>query len=252
MSARGRRLAIFLPVFVTLGLAAVVGVLVVVQGQHQSDQIAEADEVATQFLSEVGTFRAEVAREVRGSREADPGDLRRVLRKAIAHPPVLGDAPAYGTERSADWREAARTQQTFLEPYRRLSRTLRRADIAERYIAEARQVLAMRASDYVSTGVLTDSTAVRGRLIPAFVKAKRDLDAVPAPQGQERLVATVRGAVQHVIDQATLLADSIEANRSFSFSYATQFQTAVDAVEDYATVVDGDVTEAVDAVVQPG
>ncbi|AWB92850.1 hypothetical protein C3E78_11900 [Aeromicrobium chenweiae] len=241
----------FLPVFVTLTLGAVVGLLVVVQAQRQGAQVAEADEVATQYLSEVGTFRAEVAREVRGSRQADPGDLRRVVRKVIADPPRLGDAPAYGTERSEVWQEAVATQKTLLEPYQRLSRTLRRADAGVDYIEAARKVLGMRASDYVGSGVLSTSTPVRDRLIPAFVRALDELDAVPVPQGQQQLAGTVRGAVQYVIDQATALADSIEANRSFSFTYAEQFQTAIDAVDDYATVVEGDVTEAVNAVTDP-
>lgn len=252
MSARGRRLTIFLPVFVTLALGLGVGLLVVVQAQRQSAQVAEADDVATRYLSEVGTFRSEVGREVRGARQADPGDLRRVLRKAVADPPELGDAPAYGTERSEVWQEAAETEQTLLQPYRRLDRTLRRADVGLDYIRTARRVLGMRASDYVGTGALSNSVTVRARLIPAFVQARRELDSLPEPTGQQELATTVRGAVQYVIDQATALADSIDANRSFSFTYAAQFQAAIDAVDDYATVVDGDVAEAVNAVTDPG
>ncbi|MRK01182.1 hypothetical protein GEV27_06570 [Aeromicrobium sp. S22] len=252
MSARGRRLTIFLPVLVTLALGVLVGLLVVVQAQRQNAQVVEADDVATQYLADVSTFRSEVGREVRGVRQADPGDLRRVLRKAVADPPELGDAPSYGTERSEVWQEAVATQQALLQPYRRLDRTLRRADVALAYIETARKVLGMRASDYVGTGVLSDSAAVRARLIPAFARARAELDSVRVPQGQQRLAATVRGAVQYVIDQATALADSVEANRGFSFTYAEQFQTAIDAVDDYATVVNGDVAEAINAVTDPG
>lgn len=251
MNGRGRRLAIFLPVFVTLALAAVVGVLVVIQNQQQSDQVAEADDVATSFLSDVETFRAEVVREVSGSRTADPGDLRRVLRAAIADPPELGDAPAYGVERSSAYREAEQTQETFLEPYQRLSRALRRADGALDFIAAARKVLDLRATDYVGSGLLSSSTALRGELIPAFVRARDEFAEVPVPKGRDELAATVRGALQYVIDQATMLASSIESNRSFSFTYGEQFQTAIDAVDDYATVVKGDVTEAISAVTDP-
>ena len=89
---------------------------------------------------------------------------------------------------------------------------------------------------------------MRSRLIPAFVKARDDFARVRVPEGQDELAATVLGAVQHVIDQATLLADSIEANRSFTFSYGEQYQAAIDAVDDYATVVAGDLAEAVNAV----
>lgn len=251
MSGRGRRLAIFLPVLVTLTLAAVIGVLVVVQDQRQNDQVAEADEIGTQFLSEVGTFRAEVAERVRESRSDDPGHLRRIVRKAMAHPPRLGEASTYGARRSAAWQEAEQTQRTLLTPYARLSRQLRRADVAVDFIETAREALDLRASDYVGGGTVSSSDSVRSRLIPAFVRARDELDSVRVPEGQEQLAATVRGALQHVIDQATVLADSIDANRGFSFSYAEQFQTAIDAVENYATVVDGDLTEAVEAVTNP-
>lgn len=250
MSDRGRRLAIFLPVVVTVLLAAVVGALIIVQDQRQSDQVAEADRIAEAYLSDVGMFRGDVAREIRGARTADPGALRRILKKAVADPPLLGDAPGYGTEQSASYAAARDTQQTLLDPYRRLDRALRTADVAMAFVEVARGALELRATDFVGSGLLDDSGPVRTRLIPAFVAARDRLAAVRVPPGQERLAATVHDAVQYVIDQATMLADSIEGNRGFSFTYSRQFQAAADAVDDYATTVQGDLAEAINALAE--
>jgi hypothetical protein len=249
VSDRGRRLAVFLPVLVTVLLAAVIGALIVVQNQRQSDQVTAADGVAEAFLSDVGTFRGEVARAMRGARTADPEALRRALKKALADPPQLGDASPYGTEQSASYVAAQDTEQTFLQPYRRLDRELRKADVSLTFIEAARAALELRATDFVGSGPLDDSGPVRSRLIPAFVAARDRLAMVQVPDGQGRLAATVRDAVQYVIDQATTLADSIEANRSFSFTYSQQFKAAADAVNDYATIVHGDVTEAINTAI---
>ncbi|MCW2841339.1 MAG: hypothetical protein JWR55_2822 [Aeromicrobium sp.] len=248
MSARGPRWAIFLPVVVTVLLAGAIGGLIVVQAQRQADQVAEADAVAEAFRSDVGSFEAAVAREIQGARTADPGALRRVLEAAIADPPVLGDAPRHGAEQSAPYVAARETEQTFLEPYLRVDRELEQADVALTFIGVARDALELRATDYVGSGLLEGSAAIRSRLIPAFAAARDELAAVRVPEGQEELAATVRDAVQYVIDQATALAASIESNRAYSFAYSKQYQAAATAVNDYAATVRGDLTEAINAV----
>ena len=249
MSDRGRRLALFLPVVVTVVLAAVIGASVVVQQQKQSDRLAAADAAAESYLSDVGMFKGSVAREIRGARTAEPAALRRVLKGAVADPPQLGGAPSSGVTRSTAYAAAQETEAGLLQPYRRLDRVLKKAAAAQAFIAASRDALKLRASDYVGSTVLDDSRRIRSDLIPAFVAARDRVAAVPVPDGQEGLAATVRDAVQYVIDQATTLAVSIEANRSFSFTYSEQFQTAAEAVDGYAAVVEGDVTEAIDAVV---
>jgi hypothetical protein len=251
VSARGPRWAIFLPVVVTVLLAGVVGALIVVQSQKQADQVAQADAVAEVYLADVTAFESGVAREIRGARAADPGDLRRVLKAAVADPPTLGDAPRYGVEQSAPYAAARETQETLLEPYERLDRELERADVGLAYIEAARDALELRASDYVGPGLLDDSTVVRARLLPAFTAARDTLAGVRVPEGQEQLAATVSDALQYVIDQASALAASIDANRAYSFTYSEQFQAAAAAVDDYAATVNGDLTEAINAVGQP-
>lgn len=241
---------IFWPVVVTVVIGAVVGALVLVQAQRQSDEVAAADKAANAYLVEVESFRSEVAREVSGAREADPGKLRRVVDKAIADPPRLVDAPAYGEERSAAYAEAREAQRTVLRPYRRLSRELRRADVALDFIAAARGALRLRVTDLIGATTVTSSAPVRTRVIPAFVEARDRFARVRVPPGQDALAAQVRAALQYVIDQATTLASRIEGSQGYSFSYSAQFQAAAEAVEGYATTVKGDVAEAINAVTE--
>lgn len=237
----------FVPVVVTVVLAAVVGALVVVQDQRQGQQVAAADRAAEDFVSDVGTFRGDVARELGKVEATDPATLRAALTGAVAEPPRLAGAPDLGVEQSEKYARARETERTFLEPYERLSRELRRAEVALTFVEAARDALRLRATDYVGFGPLGDSAAVRSRLVPAFVQARDSFSAVRVPKGQTALAGTVRAALQHVIDEATTLAASIDANRSFSFSYAEEFSAALVAVDDYATTVQGDVTEAVNA-----
>lgn len=245
---RTRGLVIALPVILTILIAVVVGALVLVQDQRQADQVAEADQVAQTYLREVARFRSTVVDRVNESDEADPGALSRIVRRAIAKPPQLGSATSYGREHSAAYAEAVQVRDTVLQPYRRLTSTLRRADRALEFIKAARKVLELRATDYVGSSLITSSAPVRGSLIPAFVKARDEFARVPVPKGEEELAAKVQEAAQHVIDQATVLADRIESRQSFSFTYQEQFQAAADALNDYGTVVKGDVSEAVAAV----
>lgn len=248
VNERARKAVIMLPILVTLLLAGVIGSLIVVQNQRQADQVSDAERIAEAYLSDVATFRGKVVDQIAAAKKTDPGDLRKVVDKAVATPPTLRDAPTYGMDHSKTYAEAVRVEEGYLEPYQRLSTMLKRADRALDFIAAAQKVLKLRATDYVGTRLITSSAPVRGSLIPAFTKARDDFDRVEVPQGQEALAATVHDAVQYVIDQATTLADRIEAGRSFSFTYNEQFQKAVDAVNGYATKVKGDVDEAITAV----
>lgn len=241
----------FLPVVVTLLTAAVVGAAIVVQDHRQTARLARADEVAEAFLSDVGMFRGDVARAISRARDTEPAELRRVLASAISDPPVLGDAPEEAG-RSEAYASAVETSRTLLVPYRRLDRRLRRADVALTFVASAREALGVRATDYVGFGPIGDSGVVRSRLVPAFVQARDTFADVRVPRGQEALAATVRGALQHVIGGAGALADSIDAGRAYSFSYAREFTAASAAVDEYATTVEGDLAEAVNAVTATG
>jgi len=243
-----RRAAIAFPVVVTVAITAVVGVLIATQNQRQSDQMAAADIVAEDYLSDVASFRVHVAKLIKAAHADKPAALKRVVDTAIATPPTLPALSGYGMKHSTAYREAVAMKSTLLAPYRRLSTTLELADTAVTFVAAARKVLALRATDYVGFDLISSSSKVRSELIPPFVNARDAFDEVEVPRGQEELAATVRGAAQYVINQATTMADRIDARQSFSFSYSKQFQTALDAVSNYATTVSGDVTEAINAV----
>lgn len=247
MSAR--KAALVLPVLITLLVGATVGGLVVVQNQRQADQVAQAEEVGKDYLSAAATFRKRVAKAVKAADSTKLAEIQSALDRQISSPPKLPSAPRYGRQNAPAYREAVDVQSTLLGPYERLSSQLKRAKVAETFIAAARNVLELRATDFVGASTITDSAAVRARLIPAFVTARSAFDAVPVPHGQETLAAKVHDAAQYVINQATTLADKIDARQNFSFSYSTQFQAAADALNDYATKVEGDVTEAVNTVI---
>ena len=239
-----RKAVVALPVILTIVIAVVIGALVVVQDQRQSDQVAEAETVAQDYLAAVEKFRSSVRASVEAADGEDPGDLSMLVDRAIAKPPRLAGAPPYGREHSTAYAEALQTRSTMLRPFKRLSATLRRADVSLEFINAARKVLELRASDYVGNGFITTSARVRSELIPAFVRARDEFDRATVPKGQEKLARTVHDAAQYVIDQATVLADRIESRQNFSFSYQEKFQKAADAVSDFGTQVKGDVAEA--------
>lgn len=247
-----RRTVMVLPVLVTLLVGAAVGGLVIVQNQQQSKQVAEAEAIGRDYLSAAAKFRSGVATSIKAVDSTKLNEIRKALDKSIASPPKLPATSSYGRQNSSTYREAIDEQSTLLGPYKRLRSQLKEAKVAETFIAAARKVLELRATDFVGTSVITSSGPVRSRLIPAFTVARDTFDAVPVPKGQTKLAATVHDAVQYVINQASTLADRIDARSNFSFSYAEKFQAAADELNDYATTVEGDVTEAVNTVIETG
>jgi hypothetical protein len=247
-----RRAAMVVPVLITLLVGAAVGGLVIIQNQRQSDQVAEAEAIGQDYLSAAATFKAHVAKEIKAADSTKLDKIKRVLDAAIVKPPKLPSTSKYGRQNSSTYREAVDVESTLLGPYEELSATLKQAKVAETFIGAGRKVLELRASDYVGFNVITSSDSVRAKLIPAFVNARDTFDAARVPKGQKKLAATIHDAAQYVINQATTLANKIDARQGFSFTYAAQFQAAADALNDYATTVEGDVTEAVNTVIDAG
>jgi flagellar basal body-associated protein FliL len=247
MNGRARTAFIVLPVFITVVIALLVGVLAVLQNQRQTDQESKAESVGQDYLSSVATFRVSTTRQIHAVDSDDPKKLERVVAAAMARPPRLSAVSAYGRDHSAAYRQAERTEASLLSPYRRLRTVLRHAETSDTFIAAARKVLGLRATDYVGTGLISDSSRLRSELIPAFSEARDAFARVAVPTGQAELAAKVRDAVQYVIDESSVLAARIDARQNFSFHYDEQFQAALDAVNDYATEVQGDVEEAIQA-----
>lgn len=241
----GRLAVILAPVAITVLLAAVVGGFIVVQSQQQAQQLEQADAVAADFFSEVATFRSDVVTAVKEVNQSSPAAIRTALLAAIEQPPVLADAELFGMENSTTYAEAEQVEADLLEPYESLSQQLTEASVALTYIREAREVLDLRITDFVSSTTLSSSFELRSSLIPAFVSARDDLSKVAVPKDQNDLDSTVAGALQYVIDQSTVLANNIDNRRNYSFTYSAQFEEAITAVEDYATQVTGDLTESI-------
>lgn len=248
MNDRGRRAVILLPILVTLLLTALVGMLVVVQNQRQADRVSRAEAVAQDYLSDVATFRSSVVEKITDVKDADPGRLKMVVDSAVDEPPKLPDASDYGMANSTAYDRAARVESKLLDPYRRLSTTLDKADTSFVFIAAARDILDLRAVDYIGYGSISSSGPVRSSFIPAFIEARDAFDRTDVPKGQQELATTVRDAVQYVIDQATVLADRLDGRQNYSFDYTEEFAEAEKAVDDYAATVNGDVGEAINAV----
>lgn len=224
------------------------GGFVVLQDQRENEQIEAADDVGAQYLTEVSTFRLRVAKALRGADQDDPVAMRVVLDAAIADPPSLPVIDGSAAKKSSTYAEAQRVADDLLTPYETFGHALERAESDQRFVETAQKVLKLRATDYVD-GVLLDSSAqVRGSLIPAFVSARDEFAHVAVPDGAEKAAELTRAALQEVIDKATVLADSIDANRSYTFSYGESFQTAIQAVDDYAAQANGDFSEAVIAI----
>lgn len=247
MTSRSRRrlgITMMTPVVITVLIAAGLGAFIVVQSQQQSEQLEQADAVAADYLSAVAMFRAGVVKAVKKPDPESPQAIRKALIAAIDEPPVLAEANSFGIENSTAYMLAEEVEAGLLEPYREVSAELKRASVALAYVKTAREVLDMRITDYVTSTTLSDSVELRSSLIPAFVSARERLAAATVPKGQEKLAATVDAAVQYLIDQASTLASSIDDRRNYSFTYASQFEVAITAVEDYATKVTGDLTES--------
>ncbi|MEO6605267.1 MAG: hypothetical protein ABIN55_06610 [Aeromicrobium sp.] len=247
-----RKAVMVLPVLITLLVGTAIGGLVVVQNQQQSKQVLEAEAIGQDYLSAAAKFQSGVSESIKAADSTKLNEIRQALEKATAKPPKLPSTSSYGRQNSSTYREAIDVESTLLGPYKRLRTELRQAKVVETFIAAARKVLETRATDFVGNDVITSSGPVRSKLIPAFTTARDAFDAVPVPKGQKKLAAMVHDAVQYVINQATTLADKIDANSNFSFSYAEQFQDAADDLNDYATTVEGDVTEAVNTAIGAG
>jgi hypothetical protein len=71
---------------------------------------------------------------------------------------------------------------------------------------------------------------------------------VPVPKGARDVAVKVDGALTYVIGQVGTMADRADAGSSYEFSYDTQYDAARQAVQDYATEVEGDVSEALDRI----
>lgn len=246
-AGRPRGWALVLPVIVTILVGAGLGGFVVLENQREAERVEAADDVASDYLNDVATFRVRIAKALKEADQKDPASLAAALKKAVADPPALPEVDSRAAQQSSTYAEAERVADELLVPYDGLADAFGKAERDQRFVQAAEKVLAMRASDYVDGTLLSSSAQVRRELIPAFVAARDEFAKVDVPKGAQDAADLTRAAMQTVIDRATTLADRIDANRSYTFTYGEAFQAAITAVEDFATQADGDFAEAVNS-----
>lgn len=250
MSGGARKAAFILPTIITIAVIALAGTALLQQRQERSERLAEAEKVGSTYFSDVATFEAEVNRELAEVRSGDPADLKKVVDENLKQPPVLGPAPE-GAESSKTYRAAAEAEATALDPYKSLSVKLGRAAQAEDFVKAADEVLDNGPIVLLGAGLVFDSGPLRNRVLPELNSSLAEFRAVTVPKGAEDVAVKVDGAVVYVINHVETMADRADEGSSYEFSYDTQYDAARQAVQDYATKIDGDVAEALDRITGP-
>lgn len=247
MSGGARKAAFVLPTIITIAVVALAGTVVLEQRQERSERLAEAEKVGSEYFSDVATFRAEVERDLADVKSGDPADLKKVVDERLEQPPVLGPAPE-GAEDSKTYRAAVKAQDTALDPFTSLSTKLGRAAQAQKFVKAADEVLDNGPIVLLGYGLVFDSGPLRERVLPQLNRALAEFRAVKVPKGARDVAVKVDGALTYVIGEVGRMADRADAGSSYEFSYDTQYDAARQAVQDYATEVDGDVAEALDRI----
>ena len=250
MSGGVRKAAFILPTIITVAVIALAGTALLQQRQERSERLAEAEKVGSTYFSAVATFEAEVNRELGEVRSGDPADLKKVVDENLRQPPVLGPAPE-GAEGSKTYRAAVKAEATVLDPYTSLSGKLGRAAEAEDFVKAARNVLDNGPIVLLGAGLVFDSGPLRNRVLPELNRTLAEFRAVDVPNGAQDVAVKVDGALTYVIDHVETMADRADEGSSYEFSYDTQYNAARQAVQDYATKIDGDVAEALDRIRGP-
>ena len=246
--SRGARKAAFvLPTLITLAVIAVAGYALLQQRQVRADRLAEAEKVGSTYFSDIETFRVDLERSLGEVKSGDPADLKKVVDDRLKDPPELGPAPE-GAEDSETYRAAVKAKKTAMEPFENLSERLGRAAQAQEFVDAADEVLDNGPITLLGHGLVFDSEPLRERVLPELDRALAEFRAVEIPQGARDVAVKVEGALTYVIGQVQTMADRADAGSSYEFSYDTQYDAARQAVQDYATKVDGDVAEALDRI----
>lgn len=236
-----------LPTIITVAVVAVAGYALLQQRQARSDRLAEAEKVGSTYFSDVETFRADVERSLGEVKSGDPADLKKVVDDRLRTPPELGPAPT-GAEDSKTYRAAVEAEKTAMKPFENLSERLGRAVQAQEFVDAADEVLDNGPITLLGYGLVFDSGPLRDRVLPELNRALAEFRSVEIPKGARDVAVKVEGALTYVIGQVQTMAERADSGSSYEFSYDTQYDAARQAVQDYATEVDGDVAEALDRV----
>jgi hypothetical protein len=238
---------VVLPSLILLGVVAVAGTAMIKARQDSSDQLRRAEKVGAAYFSDVADFELRVRRVLTDGKKREPADLKRFIDAALKDPPRLGPPPE-GASRSRTYREALKASKTVLDPYRRLSKALGRSIAAEPFVKAADAAL-HRDPASLAGFLVFESEPLRAEVIPELVRTRDAFRSTKVPKGAEDVAVKVDGALTFAIGQVGVMADRAEDGKSYEFDYGDEYETALQAVKNYAIEVDADLAEAVDRVV---
>lgn len=244
-----RRRAGLWSIALTLLIGAVIaGTLAVVQLGHQRD-VAAADRAARLAGLELQVVRARAVRELAASGAGRPSELAAIARRQSRLVPQAPPVPAYGAQHSDAYRALVQDQRDLTSSLEHLASVARSAAPVVRLLDAADAALAVRPTSLAPFGLQSDGSALRATVVAGMSGVLDQFRAVPVPKGHEQVARSVESALSHVITEASALADRLDRGSGGSFAYATEYASALQAVEDDRTRVSGDLQEALDAVI---
>ncbi|OUZ11357.1 hypothetical protein BHE97_05855 [Aeromicrobium sp. PE09-221] len=242
----------------TLGLLTVLLLLVggtgiyLVDRHQKNGAIDRAEAEAARLHDVLDSFQAEITERLSAvDLQAEPhqgAELAEELRMGL---PTAQDVPEYGSERSADFREALQRRAALQERLDVAADVLEEWAVGAPFAAAAQQALDADLPQRVVGGPVASGAPVRDELIPLMNQIRSEFDAVEVPPGQEGLAAGVDAALQHVVDEAEAAAVELDAGRSASFAYGTQYRDALRPVAEYEASLRQRVESALAALALP-
>ena len=210
---------------------AVTTVVLVIHQNHKND-VAAADRAADDYLAEVATFREDQASSI-DEELSDYDSALDAIAEAKDAVPSIGDAPEYGRENSDDYAAAAKVEQEISDDLEVLE-SLAQDGLDATAFQDAAVVALDRGkpAELLGPGPFSSGQPVRDATIPAMQAIKDTFDAVDVPEGYEEAAELTSAALQHVLDNLTQMAASLDGGESYYFEFTEQYSAAEVAVDE--------------------
>lgn len=241
-----RRRLVVLALAPTLLLGLVLGGFLIVDARSQRAEVERADAVAERYQDRLGAYRRAVAQDLEEAGDTDPLTVSDVLDEHRDEIPELDAVPERAALASSGYETARRTEAAVAESRRVLTDVIEATAQAPEFVAAAEQALALQPNELAPQGAVPDGGPLRASLLPPLRAALATFEQAPVPEGAEPAATAVRAALKHVIDEAERLAAELDAGRSGSFGWQSEYQAAADAVQAYDDGVRADLREALD------
>ncbi|MFD1860917.1 hypothetical protein EHW97_07945 [Aeromicrobium camelliae] len=238
----------------TLVLLLVAGAGIYLVDRHQkSTEVEQADAAALRYSEDLATYQDEAHAELAMlAAQGEGGALVETATRLRDELPRPADVGAYGAENSSAYRAALDRRVAIEERFGVAVDVLEEWATAAPFVAAAQDALDADIPQSVVSGPVASGDPVRAELIPLMEQVKAQFEAVTVPPGQEQLAAGVSGALQHVIDAATVAAQELDAGRAASFTYGAQYQEALRPVLEYEAQLRSRVEAAIAGVAPVG